>query len=148
MGNVNQQNDLRIYKAVHRMLASPEGEHQERRGTSRYPFEIVQWIAPYDGSTIPAEADFFPVRCRDLSRSGFSFVTSDRPAFSSLVVILGEPPDLMHVEAEVARCTKLEPFGMELVETGERALSPLDFGGSSGASILVGCRFVGWLGDV
>ena len=147
MANISRPNDLKIYKAVHKLLGSPKTEDHERRGTSRYPFEIQQWITAYDGSGLPAESDFYPVRCRDLSRSGFSFLTSVKPAFSSLVVILGEPPDSMYVEAEVIQCTNLEPFGLELVETDRHGVGPLDIGGSAGASILVGCRFVGWLGE-
>lgn len=147
MANLSQPNDLKIYKAVHQLLDSPKMEDHERRGMSRHLFEIQQWIAPYDGSRMPAESDFYPVRCRDLSRSGFSFVTSAKPAFSSLVVILGEPPDLMYVQAEVVQCTKLEPFGLELVETDQGAVSPLDISGSTVATMSVGCRFVGWLGE-
>jgi hypothetical protein len=76
---------------------------RERRNAPRRSYRVTQLIAPYDGTTLPLPGTFCPVRCRDISQSGVSFVLPDRPAFDHVVVALGTPPDLLYLTAKVVR---------------------------------------------
>jgi hypothetical protein len=87
----------------------------------RYRYDVFQYIAPFSGD-LPGAESFKKVRCRDLSRGGFSYLVEDSPDYESLVVVLGNPPDLTFLVAHVEHH------------------QPTIIDGQTGR--LVGCRFV------
>jgi hypothetical protein len=98
-------------------------EAREQRSSPRHKFPYLQKIAPMADGKVPAAAEFYDVRCRDLSGRGISIVLDEPPEFDHLVVALGRAPDLSHVTARVVR---VEPF---------------DHAGVT--KHLVGCQFIG-----
>lgn len=69
----------------------------------RHPFRDLQQIAPYKlGGSLPTAADFFPVRCYDLSTKGISFLSSTPPDFQALVIRLGNPPGARYMISSIA----------------------------------------------
>ncbi len=69
----------------------------------------------------PAAADFRPVRCRDISRSGFSFWFDEPPDFRELVARVQHGTEILFVKAEVVHVTRPED--------------------GSAIGFIVGCRF-------
>ena len=145
MTEMDWHSTMEAYEVAHRVLTSSPVPGQERRGASRRPFRVLQWIAPYDGSAFPDKSEFFPVRCRDLSQSGFSFVVSEMPDFPSLVVSLGEPPNQTHMVAEIVRCHKVKLLGGGHIEMVDDEEGDGDTNDQGGQTFLVGCRFTGRL---
>jgi hypothetical protein len=95
-----------VYEEVGEILKAiqPPGTQTERRGTVRFPFSVVQAIAPYNGSQLPSKTAFRKVRCCDLSTAGVSFLLPQSPDFENVVVALGKPPQLIYVTARLANC--------------------------------------------
>ena len=93
----------------------------------RYRYDVFQPIAPFNGE-LPTAESFIKVRCRDLSRGGFSYFVDDVPNYESLIVVLGSPPDLTFLVAQV------EHYREESID-GQRGY-------------LVGCRFLEQVKDV
>jgi len=58
----------------------------ERRKHPRLEFFGTQWIAPFSGGALPGPTAFREVRCLDVSTGGFSFATSERPNYRSILV--------------------------------------------------------------
>lgn len=80
----------------------------------RHPFRDLQQIAPFRlGSTLPTAADFFPVRCYDLSTKGISFLTTAPPDFQALVIRLGNPPGSRYMISSIANVAPMQ-LGDEL----------------------------------
>jgi hypothetical protein len=61
----------------------------DRRKAERLPYVCTQLVAPTDGVKLPSPGDFLPIRCRDLSTRGMSFVWPVRPRFLHAVAALG-----------------------------------------------------------
>lgn len=141
MTEMDRNSTLKAFELAHQVLISvPELGENERRKAPRYQFTVRRWIAPYDGSNYPDKSKFFPVRCRDLSRSGFSFVMSKEPEFSDLVVSLRKPPNRVRVSAEVAWCRKIRLLGgVHVKMTGDAGDDASNDQGDD--AFLVGCRF-------
>ena len=123
MGDIRSQVDAGFFELVHKMTGplrvSADGERRQGR---RQLFSITHRIAPYDGRRFPEESDFFEVRCRDLTGSGFSFLMDEQPYFSQLVAELGEGPNVIYVVAEIVRMFDLLLFQSGLTEPlGNRA---------------------------
>jgi len=100
-------NDLRAsihnrLRNLRQQLEDPANEDEHHPRSDRRPFVYVQRIAPY-ASTLPDRASFREVMCRDISTSGFSFLSKLPPEFKQLVVELGVPPNAMYVIGRVAR---------------------------------------------
>jgi hypothetical protein len=93
----------------------------EHRSHARRPYPVVQSVAPYDGTNLPAKVMFWPVRCHDLSNAGVSFLLPEPPPFQQVVVALGKPPQVTYLTAQITRC--------------DRHRGP-------GHDLLVGCRFL------
>ena len=76
----------------------------DRRSNDRRSYECSQLVAPYNGESLPGQDEFQPERCNDLSSTGFSFLSVQRPATSKVVVALGRVPflffvaDIVHVQ--------------------------------------------------
>ena len=145
MTEMDRKSAMEAYEVAHRVLTSSPVPGQERRDEPRHPFRSLQQIAPYDGSGFPDGSKFFPVRCHDLSQSAFSFVVSEIPDFPTLVVSLGEPPNQMHMVAEIVRCDKVRLLGGGHIEMVDDAEGDGDANDQGGQTFLVGCRFTGRL---
>ncbi len=93
-----------------------EGGDRRRRPRRLYPFK--QSIAPICDGRIPAAGDFTDVQCHDISSGGFSFFSTVPPAADSFVVILGQPPQLTQVTAQVAHVRRVEHDGCRMYLIG------------------------------
>lgn len=135
--------DPEVRQAIDRLHGSVM---EERRRSRREPFPLVQRIAHAAGRKVPEQEAFFPIRCRDLSTRGFSFIVEGRPQFKSLVLALGSPPDVLYIAAEVRHCTDVlvEPSGRVEVSHTKEAQADCPGPGNRGArpGVLVGCEFV------
>jgi hypothetical protein len=88
----------------------PSGEFDtDRYATScvRRPiprsFQSWEYVAPYDGLHFPSSLDFGLVECFDLSEDGVSFFLEEAPVAESFVIVLGNPPRRIYLQAEVIR---------------------------------------------
>jgi hypothetical protein len=75
--------------------------HDDRRVSTRWPYECVQRIAVYDGVNLPPIESFHLVRCFDLSASGISFFSLSEPTYRSVVVALADFERTVYVTARV-----------------------------------------------
>lgn len=98
-------------------------EQLERRRAHRYSFGSIQWVAPLHGDKRPGPGDFVPVRCCDISKTGFSFWLDEQPDFRELVVQIQKGTGVMFIKAEVVHTKRQGLAGHE--------------------RFLVGCRFNG-----
>jgi PAS domain S-box-containing protein len=105
--------------------ALPDGIAEERRSRNRRAFPYIQVVAPFDDGKLPERTLFREVRCRDISPTGFSYLTPVAPDYKRLVVAFGAPPALMYLAAEVVH------------------VSPFVFNGCN--VFVVGCRYMGRL---
>ncbi len=104
-----------------------EGTHCktfERRDRRRFPFLKVQLVAPRFGQIAPADSDFEPVRCRDLSSIGFSYWSAYRPDQPEVMVKFRSKDETLCIQARVAHVTNVDSE-------------------SAPEKYLVGCVFVG-----
>ena len=112
--------DASFFDMIHGLLQEQvEPDVVERRQGERRPFNQVQLLAWYNGVSMPTQADFFQVRCQDLSAEGFSFLVDEPPTHPFVVIALGVVPFLFFV-AEIKR---MQPH-------------------KARTEILVGCQFV------
>lgn len=113
--------DARFFEAIAGMFTSRDPDDRiERRGADRRPFTCVQLVAPFDGTSLPDQADFQHVECRDISTTGFACHTP-RPLSEPYVVIaLGQVP-FTFVVAEVTHTKQVDrPAGGKQHVTGCR----------------------------
>jgi hypothetical protein len=138
--------DANFYRLIHQMLTTPrKDELAERRSEKRHDYRAAQWIAPWDGSKFPGEEEFVPIQCRDLTRSGFSFLAATEPRFAMMVAQFGTPPDVMYVGAQVLHSVPVICYSSGLVvqitgrtDAATLAAHPNERGKPM---FLVGCRF-------
>lgn len=146
MFGTESQIDASFYRLIHELVRAPDaGGEDERRGHPRRRFLVDHRVAPVRGEEFPDESAFIPVRCNDLTRSGFSFFFPSRPEFTNLVVAFGAPPETIYVGAEVIYCDDvlIHPLGVVERLGGDRAgpsrRSPE--GAAAVPAVLVGCQF-------
>lgn len=114
--------DADLYREINELLNEQRDLlGSDRRTNDRRPYQCLQLVAPYDGESLPGQDAFRKERCNDLSASGFSFVSTRRPATAKVVVALGQVPFLFFV-ADIVHVHAVES----------------DFGDE----FFVGCRFV------
>ncbi len=106
--------------------AAPVRSGSERRRHPRLDFFGTQWITPFAGGTLPDQSAFLEVRCLDVSTGGFSFATTERPNYRSILVRFQVGGAPMYLTARIADSR------------------PYD-GGDCGSerSFRVGCEFTG-----
>jgi diguanylate cyclase (GGDEF)-like protein len=93
----------------------------------RHPYRDLQKIAPYKvGGPLPTAAEFYPVRCYDLSIKGISFLSSTPPNFRALVVRLGNPPDLRYMISSIAHVAPMANGDEQVYRVGCTFVSRLD----------------------
>jgi len=85
--------DSELFTLIHEVLrANGMLDDDERREAQRAAYQCFQFVAPYDGGTLPEQALFAKVPCHDLSASGFSYLAWEPPSTSRVVVALGRAP--------------------------------------------------------
>ena len=145
MPHVGSEIDANFYRLIHQMLDSPRDEKRlEQRSDKRRDYRTAQRIARWDGGPIPDEDQFVAIQCRDLTRSGLSFLTPTEPHFSTIVVEFGAAPDVFYVAAQIVR-------GVPVMCYPSGFVTPINDGGvatltgppgeTGKAMFLVGCRF-------
>ena len=138
--------DANFYRLIHQMLTVPrKNDGAERRSEERHHYRMAQRIAPWDGSKFPTEEEFFPIQCRDLTRSGFSFLAAVEPRFATMVAEFGTPPEVMYVGAQVLHSVPVicYPSGLVAQITGRTDAASLAAHPNERGKpmFLVGCRF-------
>lgn len=81
--------------------ATQPSDGANRRTAPRRSFDYHQFVAPYNGGSLPGKATFREVACQDISSTGFSFFSSQLPDFDTLVVALGVAPNLTYMSARI-----------------------------------------------
>jgi hypothetical protein len=93
---------------------------QDSRSAARYAFGVEQRVATMVAGEMPTLDDFQPVRCADISRSGFAFFQTARPDFSSVMLALGLPPEITYLMGRVIHARLIEMCGMLVFRVGCR----------------------------
>jgi PAS domain S-box-containing protein len=101
----------------------PQVPKDNRRVRTRRSFPYVQTIAPMVGGEMPPEHRFRPVRCRDISPTGFSFLSPTPPDFQDLMVALGGETTTTYLAARVMHATIVERDNKVAYIVGCRYLS-------------------------
>jgi PAS domain S-box-containing protein len=101
----------------------PQGPKGDRRVRTRRSFPYVQMIAPMVNGEMPPEHRFRPVRCRDISPTGFSFLSPTPPDFQDLMVALGGETTTTYLAARVMHATIVERDNKAAYIVGCRYLS-------------------------
>lgn len=78
----------------------PSGERQPQ-------FSSIQRVAPFVGGRMPSFSRFREVHCEDLSQSGFSFLTVQRPNYDQLAVAFGTQEEPFYRVADVKSCVEV-----------------------------------------
>lgn len=110
-------------------LIHSASDHTARRAYAREPFHCVQLLAPYDGEVLPDQRAFRQVRCEDLSRGGFCFLTVQEPNYDRVIVALGQIPFQFYV-AEIVN-VRPEPGDRPLWRCGARFVGRIRPAGSA-----------------
>jgi hypothetical protein len=137
--------DVTFYRLIHELVARQSVTAADRRSNRRNPFRTVQQIAGWDGGRFPANEAFLDARCHDLTGSGFSFLSPQRPPFEQLVAAFGKPPEQIFIAAEVRHLVPVLVHASGTVERleGGAAPAPVPAGQPPAqAMVLVGCRFL------
>jgi len=109
-------------------IGRPAGDQSEQTArATRYRYDTIQFAASYDGG-LPQPAAFKRIRTLDLSSGGLSYFTEEQRAQRSIVVSLGNAPDLCFFVATVEHSRPVYMYGVP--------------------GYVVGCRFVNRLEDV
>ena len=126
LSGMNVETDVELLSTIETIL-SEQAKYamDERRTDSRRSYDCTQLLAPFDGESLPQQADFRQVQCRELSPSGFSFYTYRQPDSDQVVVALGAVP-----------------FKFFIAEIVHMSISSTE----GGQDFLVGCQFVNRLG--
>ena len=119
---LKQQANVQLLDDGHRDRRS-EIVISDRRTQSRQPYPYYQLIAPIVDGALPRRSEFQHFRCIDISPGGLAFVSPNPPTANSYVVALGNPPDLVYLQALVAHVRRLD-------ESGEQGYS-------------IGCNYIG-----
>lgn len=91
MNSTEFQSESELFRAAAELLRL-NANGDDRRGSPRHKYDALISVAPYVGGKTPAES-LIPVRCKDISRSGISFVSRALDSEQLLLVQLNvEPP--------------------------------------------------------
>jgi hypothetical protein len=74
----------------------PTRQNSERADT-RYPYGVMQYVAPVVGNSFPDASEFQHVKCRDVSRRGVSYFSPEPPSTEQAILTLGGAPNLSFV---------------------------------------------------
>ncbi len=134
MPSLEAEIDAHFYELIHKLVTTDSSEDQpERRGHPRETFSAIHKVAPYDGKRIPQPSDFVDVRCHDLARGGFSYLSAIRPTSTSLIIAFGVPPDITSVEARVVHMSDVLQFpSTGLLDKIDNPNEPIQYRGPNG----------------
>lgn len=90
----------------------------ERRSRLRHSFLCRQWIAPYDGNSMPDLEKFLYVQCNDISSVGISFFLDSDPECPMVVIRLESAKGPKYVTARVRRVTPSDARAMGTYTVG------------------------------
>ena len=143
MPSLESEIDAQFYEMIHRLSDGTGPLLDERRREPRHAYDVLQRVAPYDGNWFPGPGEFVGVQCHDLTRGGFSFLLSRRPAFKSIVASFQGPDDTLYFEAEIVQVSRalVQPNG-EVEVFGERTPSANAIRPGAKPALLIGCKFV------
>jgi hypothetical protein len=143
MANFESEIDAQFFEMIHCLSKGAGTQLGERRGEQRHTYDALQKVAPYDGRWFPASAEFVDVQCHDLTRAGFSFLLTRRPAFKSIVASFRGLDKTLYFEAEVVQVTRalVCPDG-EVDLLGETGSAVGKIPPGAQPALLIGCRFV------
>jgi hypothetical protein len=96
------------------------GKASERRAHGRRAYPYLQAVAPVNGDQMPDKRMFREVRCRDISRQGFSFLSPVKPEPKHIVVAFGSPPNLLYLLAEIVHVSPTEFNSVRVFHVGCR----------------------------
>ena len=84
-------------------LYSPRSEtaFDDRRLSQRSPFHVWQRLAPFQGEELPRAEQFVQVLCDNVSTGGMGFYWPQKPEFTQICVLLGLPPQVEVIVAQV-----------------------------------------------
>ena len=119
---------------------TPDAQFGRRRHVRYNADTSVLFIAPTQSfGEVPRLSAFFPVRCNDLSRGGFSFFFPAPPEFGTLIVQLGNRRSCLYMEAEVVHFSAIKhiPDKSAWDIHGREYESRFD-----SAAVKVGCQFL------
>ena len=102
-GEQFEQEAVRLRRAIEDAL---DPRNMERRTSERYAFPTIQMVAPYDGLGDPDESTFRQVRCRDISRGGFSFFWPTLLNSEHVIVRFSDGRGYVCLKARVVRCSR------------------------------------------
>jgi len=97
-----------------------------RRRSLRKAFPYIQLIGPMRDGQLPHSDEFQEVRCRDISPSGFSFITKSPPDYQELVVALGAYPSQLYLTAQIMHVNRHRQSGQDLMLVGCSYTSRVD----------------------
>jgi len=146
MFGTESQIDADFYRLIHRLAVTEDRSgRKNRRSSDRRPFFANHRIAPVRGEEFPEDSAFIPVRCYNLTRSGFSFFLPERPDFTRLVAAFGSGDEALFVGAGVIHCQDVLIHELGAVEffgqSRRRNESRKRVADSGTPMVLVGCRF-------
>ena len=95
---LTEQNLSELRAALHGVETSSD----ERRGSERIEYPVIQVAAPCSPGQPVRKWGFFRVRCRDISRGGICFFWPRKPDFDAVLVVLGPRPNALFLTARVA----------------------------------------------
>lgn len=115
-------------------------ENSKRRHTRHKADNLILYVAQIrESGEIPFLVSFFPVRCRDLSCGGVSFLLPAKPSFKRLVVQVGDRQKGFYMESEVMHVSRAReiPEEKEAWDSGGKEYT-LELGSTP---YQIGCQF-------
>lgn len=89
---------------------------------------------------VPFSVSFFPVRCRDISCGGVSFLLPAKPSFDRVVVQVGDRHNGYYMESEVIHVSRATELPEETEASDSDGMKhDLELGASP---YQIGCRFI------
>jgi hypothetical protein len=76
-------------------------------------FDVWQFVAPFEGDTIPGPESFELVHCTGSSSEGFCYFAKMPPVCQKLIVAVGGPSDLQFFAAETLRTRPAQADGRQ-----------------------------------
>ena len=140
MDGIGNEIDAGFFQLIHQLVNAPHPSEEEDREVHRRGFECFQRIAPWDGKRFPEDSEFSVVRCNDLARKGFSFLSAREPDFKQLVAAFTSPGETVYLAARIVR---VEPVLFCASGRVERVAGTPEAPGDAGRvrMFLSGCRF-------
>lgn len=91
---------------------------RNRRRSLRKEFPYIQLVGPMRAGKLPHADEFKEVRCRDISPTGFSYITKSPPDYQELVVALGAYPSQLYLTAQIMHVNRYRQEEQDLMLVG------------------------------